>query len=266
MIQSSGLTDIGFRRELNEDSFRVTYLDENKEFAFIAVADGFGSRASDLFAAPLALNEIEKMLKRAIDSQAEKMKEDARFTEFILNNAMYSTNRILSAFKVGNEEYYSGFGCSCTCLLVYDNNKFAYAHTGNTRLALIRVDTKNGNEPKFRWLTIDDTQAQKLVEEGLLDENQYYSTFERNQLTSYLGVGTDEFLNIQSFTGKLRDKDILVLSTEGIHYAYNTNAITRIVLQSETCDIAVSNLIAASRELQMPANSTAIVTYFTSQN
>ena len=266
MLRSNGKSDIGYNRNLNEDSFRVVFLDDKEEFAFIAIADGFGSRASDLYAAPLVICEIEKMLKRAIETQGEKIKEDSQLARFVLDNAVYSTNRIVSAIKLGNEEYYSGFGCSLTCMLIYGGNKFAFAHTGNTRLGLIRIDKKNNDEPKFKWLTFDDTQAQKLVQEGLINENQYYATLERNQLTSYIGVGAEEFLNVTSFTGKLRNKDILVLTTEGIHYAYNSNAIMRIVLESENCELAAANLVAASKELQMPANATAIVTYYSDES
>jgi serine/threonine protein phosphatase PrpC len=177
-------------------------------------------------------------------------------TGLFLEEAMHTANRVLGAFKMGNEEMYSGFGASVTCCICTSGGKFTLAHCGNTRLYLIRINPKD-KVPSIKQITQDHTKARRLVDEGLLTLEHYHTHPDRLVITSSLGVTTDPIIQINS--GQLKRNDILLLTSDGIHYAIIPEAIMQLVVSAKNCDGASSALIEASKMQKYPDNMSVAV-------
>ena len=130
------------------------------------------------------------------------------------------------------------------------------SHTGNTRLYLIR--NKNGTTG-IRQLTTDHTAARELLDRNSITEEEYYVHHERNRLTSALGFVSSP--QIQVMSANVKENDILLLTTDGIHYAVRPEVMLEIVIGSDNCGKAVENLIYAAKTQEYNDNMSAAVIY-----
>jgi len=247
-----GVSDIGYAREVNEDYINVVELSEDVLFSI--VADGMGSLPGALQPAAIAVNEITQFVKRTYETDSNMFLDNP---SIFLSLAIHTANRVLGGFKHGNEELYSGFGACLTCCLLYENTKMCYVHAGNTRLYLIR--SARDGAPNIFQLTADHTKAQALVDNGTITLEQYHVHPDRLTYTSGVGVVAEPL--IQVYEGSLRHKDILLLTTDGIHYAVRPQAIADIVMASDNCDIAASGLVQAGKMLKYIDNMSAVVIF-----
>lgn len=192
--------------------------------------------------------DIIEFISCIFEGNKKYLLEDA---EFFLKMAMLQANRLLGAFKMGNEEKYAGYASSVTCCLMMENGRFSVAHSGNTRLYIIR----NG---KISQLTKDHTKAAKLLDEGKIDIETYHVHPDRLSVTAGIGVVLEP--DIQTFTGKFKENDLLLMTTDGIHYALQGDAIAQIVLESRDTVSATASLVEAAKNIvKYPDNMSAIL-------
>ena len=78
-------------------------------------------------------------------------------------------------------------------------------------------------------------------------------------MTSALGYVFEPEIQVMSTT--LKQNDILLLTTDGIHYAVRQEAMLDIVIASDNCRAAADNLIDAAKMLEYNDNMTAAVIY-----
>lgn len=246
-----GASDIGYKREVNEDYINIVELDDKTLFAI--VADGAGSKCSAIQPASIVASEMLQILRRVF---AENKDLFLSHMGLFLQEAIHTANRVLGAFKLGNEEMYAGFGASVTCCVCTAGGKFTLAHCGNTRLYLIRINQKD-KVPTIKQISQDHTKARRLVDEGLLTIEHYHTHPDRLVITNSLGVTTDPVIQINS--GALKENDILLMTSDGIHYSIIPEAIMQLVVSSENCDGASAALIEASKIQKYPDNMSAVV-------
>lgn len=252
MYYISGKSDIGCGRDVNEDYVSITEFDSDTILAI--VADGAGSQPSGLQPAVIAASEIILHIRRQFNRGVDYLCKNA---EEHLEDAFMIANRVVGAFKTANEEYYSGVGCSLTACLMMKDGKFAFCHIGNTRLYMFRRNPKT-NEVLMRQITTDDTLAKSLYDDGVLkDSEEYYLSESRLTITNALGVLGEPFVAVSK--GTLRENEILLLTTDGIHYAVREPVIKDIVLGSANSEDAVSNLITAAKYTNYNDNYAALI-------
>lgn len=247
----SGISDVGYNRETNEDYINLIELDDTTLFAIIC--DGAGSKCSGIQPAAIVGNSIIEAIRRVYAANKTLLLEHA---ELFLSEALLSANQILGAFRKGNEEMYAGFASGVTCCLCADNGNLAFAHTGNSRLYLIRNNPKK-KAPVLKQLTRDHTKAQRLLDDGLITSEHYHTHPDRLLITSCLGLTSEP--TIQLYSGRLKKEDILLLTTDGIHYSIIPDAIMQLVVASQNCDSAARALVDASKMQKYPDNMSAAV-------
>lgn len=168
-------------------------------------------------------------------------------------NAMLSANRVLGGFKMGNEERYYGYAASVTCCLFCQDGTFYMGHTGNTRLYILR-------NSMLTQMTRDQTKAAELLNDGKIDLETYHVHPDRLVITDGLGILLKP--HIQTLHGKLKENDIVLMSSDGLHYAIQPDAMAAIILESKDCMEASKNLIDASKNIiKYPDNMSAMVIY-----
>jgi protein phosphatase len=258
-VEFGGYYDIGYNRDVNEDYVLVRDVfsdpkDNSKTVTFAAIADGMGSIQGEFQPAMIALNETMLVLLEVMKDPygRELITQNAGL---FLKTALYAANRVMGGFKLGDEKR-SGYGACVTCCLFYDN-KYTFVHTGNTRCYLLRVGADGLIVP--RQITVDHTKAATLVSKGMITAEEYHTHPDNLIVTSGLGVLTDPEIQMLD-DAPLREKDILFLTTDGVHCSIRPEAMTDIVLGSRNCAEASESLVKAAVMQKLRAdNMSALV-------
>lgn len=253
-------TNIGYQRTSQEDYVVVTEMNGD----LLAII-GDGSRTAQtetqggsvamlqVSPATICADSIVHFIKEIVDHDRDMFTKNAKF---FLEQAMRQADINLSFFKIGNEEMYEGYFASMTCCYMTKEGIVYLAHVGNTRLYLLR----NGN---ILQLTKDQTKAQQDVEDGILPIENYYMSANSLRITNWLGTGRqsndDGKSLIQTREFPLKKGDVVVMTTDGIHYSINSKAIQMFTLESPDCITAADTLCKAAESEKYPDNYAAIV-------
>ena len=246
-----GSTDIGYKRTINEDYVDVVQFAEDCIFAVLA--DGMGSKPVDIQPAQLAAGSVIRQLKIIYNDDKGFLFDNA---EQVLQQLLRSAGELIGAFRTANEELYAGYATTLTCCLLTPDKRMISAHLGNSRIYLIR---NRKGVSGIRQISTDHTVARELCDRNIIGEEEYYTHPDRNKLTSVLGISSDPY--IQVIEAPIKDNDILLLTSDGIHYAVRPEAMLDIVIGSDNCKSAVDNLIFAAKSQKYNDNMSAIVIY-----
>ena len=242
----SAAVDIGVERESQEDFFQYKELDDDN--LLCVIADGTGSRESYPQPAVIATSDIIDHIERAFHSDKNTFMMNPLM---FLNDAFLSANQLIGAFKVANEEIFSGYAASVSAILLSNGNMLYCAHAGNTRVYLFR----NGD---VMQLTVDHTKAAELLADGKIDYQTYHIHTDRLKMTSGIGLIADP--KIQLFSGATLSNDLFVMTTDGIHYALQLEYIKQFVLNAANEDEAAQSLILAAKgDVKYPDNMSAAI-------
>ena len=240
----SATVDIGYDREKQEDYVSFSNIGDN---LLVVIADGTGSSNKHLQPGAIVCTEIESEAENLYEQVPKEFENN--ISKF-LKLSMINASHVLEGFKKGNEEKFGGYAASVTVLLVTKENKIYVAHAGNTRLYILR----NG---QIGQLTVDHTKGTEYIREGKLTRDLYYTHPSSRTMTSGLGLIANP--EIQTFSGNIMDQDILLMTTDGIHYAIQDKFIAQIIIESGTPENATANLVTAAKELKYPDNMTAVI-------
>ena len=209
----------------NEDSATAFILHDT---LYMIVSDGNGS-VGDMKPAGFVLNEIQRYIDTF--TKAEMTPEQIKDN---IESACYCANRVLMAYKRANNELYTNDNfATVTMAAVTPDNHFIYAHSGDSRLYLIR-------NSKILQFSKDHTVAQKLCDEGKIAKEQVFSHPDNKVLTSALGFPEPQ---IDTAVGQLSKGDIILAVTDGIHKLLNPQQILDVVDIAGNCQDTCDGLI-----------------------
>ncbi|MGD8345592.1 MAG: protein phosphatase 2C domain-containing protein, partial [Desulfobacterales bacterium] len=203
-IESSGITDIGRRRELNEDSF---FYDDG--MGLYVVADGMGGHNAGEVASNLVVKTIRDYLNQNLEQESaqghpikanEKLSEDARR----LLAGIYLSNQVVHQAAQQNEDY-KGMGSTVSAVYLTDKT-FIVANVGDSLVYLIR----NG---KIKLLSVPHTLVAEQAELDPENAELLWNDF-KHVLTRAMGVDKSVKADIKEMPF-FRD-DILVISSDGL--------------------------------------------------
>ncbi len=197
------VSDKGLKRKENEDSF-LALLPEG----LFAVADGMGGHAAGKLASTLA---VETMRKNAdLSSGIDRAK--------MLNHIVLLANNMVFEESVLNKEY-AGMGTTLTAVLIA--KKVLYlAHVGDSRAYICR-------ENKIILLTQDHSMVHEMYNNGEISYEEMQKHPRRNVLTRALGI--DPILQIEEKQVELKEKDLVLLCTDGLHGCVADNDIAKVL-------------------------------------
>ena len=249
-VSYSGKSNVGFNMKENED-YILFNRDDFDDNLFVCIADGSGSKGEMFRPGTIAANQINKTLVRLYKKDRELFLKNIRL---FMEEAFLSANDVLIVFKLGDEADRINYGTSMTCIFIQKNGRLTFAHVGNTRLYIIR------NE-KVIQLTKDHTEGQKLVDAGKISEEAYYTAIER--LSIYNGIGITPSPEVQTAELQLLKNDVLIMTTDGIHYAYRKEAFFDILMNTKTMDEATEQMVETALKLRVyPDNISVNVLWY----
>jgi protein phosphatase len=188
LLDSYGVSHTGCVRQHNEDAYLV-----EPRFGLWAVADGMGGHEAGEVASASIIDHLGTV---GIASSAPDLR--ARF-EDRLHKAHAEIRRIAEARG-------ATIGSTVAALLVKER-RFACVWSGDSRIYLIRGGS-------ISQLSRDHTEAQELLDQGLITETEAQNWPRRNVITRAVGVGEEVALDYRQ--GEVAEGDVFILATDGL--------------------------------------------------
>ncbi|MBT8330881.1 MAG: protein phosphatase 2C domain-containing protein [Deltaproteobacteria bacterium] len=244
-IESSGITDIGRRRELNEDSF---FYDDGMRL--YVVADGMGGHNAGEVASELVVKTIRDYLNQNTAQDAlqdpikteDKLSEDARR----LLTGIHLSNHIVHQAALQNEDY-KGMGSTVSAVYL-TNETFIVANVGDSLVYLIR-------DGKIKLLSVPHTLVAEQAELDPENAELLWNDF-KHVLTRAMGV--DKFVKADIKEMPFFKNDILVISSDGLTDKATPEEILELV-DNQRSDLACQKLVDLANARGGEDNITAIV-------
>lgn len=248
-IAFAALTDVGKKRDHNEDAFLV-----DMDVDLFAVCDGMGGHAAGEVASAIAV----QVIKEAIEQNADLLQsyrdgeEDVERYEVLqmLEHAIQTAcDRIYAAAQADSAK--RGMGTTCSMLMIIGDRGFI-GHVGDSRIYLIR-------DGLIHQLTEDHSLVNELVRRGKLKRDQVegspYAEY-KNAVTRAVGV-------YPSVEGDTLDFDVLpgdqfLLCSDG-QSAYLDDEIITASFKEEDLEVVVRGLIKLANDGGGHDNITSVV-------
>lgn len=246
-IKSAGISDVGRKRENNEDSFLVD--DQQKLFI---VADGMGGHRAGDVASQIVVETIGRYMKDDPDHPAsgkpESMDRDATLSA--------GSNQLLTAIHLANQRVYrsaledenhKGMGSTLSAIH-FSGDRVTAANVGDSPIYLVHEGTI---EPLHVLHTV--VAEQEAVDpDGALETQERY----RHMLTRAMGAKETvrpDACEVRYFKG-----DILVICSDGLSNEVSPDEI-RDIVSKEPPDKACRFLVDLANERDGADNITVIV-------
>jgi protein phosphatase len=225
-------SDVGCRREKNEDAIGFIASDAPERSVLMIVADGVGGSAAGEVASRTAVDTIERELFRSGEPAAPGP---------ALREALATANRTIFQAAAANP-LYAGMATTCTAALIRDGRLFL-AHVGDCR-AYIAADGR------LTQLTYDHSVGAEYERHGrpLPPEKQNLA----NVLSRWLGAEGDVDIDVYEDLELPLDAN-LVLCSDGLTKVVTDDEILHTV-SMHLPDGACRRLIDLARERGGPDN------------
>ena len=244
-LTAYGKTDVGRKRDHNEDSFLV-----DDELQLYVVADGMGGHAAGEVASATAIDVIRNELQRHRDLlHAYRPDGPADVRDRILNVAEDAVQKACGViFRLGQEEKgRRGMGTTLTMMLVSATGAFI-AHVGDSRIYLIR-------EGENHQLTVDHSLINEQLKRGVISKEEARKAKYKNVITR--AVGIQEQVRVDTLHLDVLPFDRFLLCSDGLHGYLRQGDIEKL-LESTAADQLPDRFIALANERGGKDNITAL--------
>lgn len=239
-ILGVGLTDVGRRRNHNEDAF---FCDVSS--GLFIVADGMGGRTAGETASKVVVTVLPKMVNALIHSTNT-------LTHNMVKSMLHETLCKLSYDLFQQSQKIlelRGLGSTAAVLLI--QNDVAYiAYVGDSPIYLLR---KN----RFTQISEDQTTAAALVRSGHLSVKDAERHPLKNSLEEY--IGKEGRLNPGTRYRTLHAGDRWLLCSDGLTKGITKNSLRNLLLQHSDPHEACQTLVSTAKEADGTDNITAVV-------
>ena len=244
-VEFANLTDVGCQRERNEDSSAYWQAesadDRDRRGRLAVVADGMGGYEGGEEASRIAVQTVCDVYADSSGTPQARL----------LDGLLTAHGKIRDYAR--QHPRFVGMGTTCTAASVARSHLY-FAHIGDSRLYLIR-------EGKIRKLTRDHSYVGRLVESGLIAQDDAEAHPQRHILTAALGVGEEVSPDTPLHPLPLSPGDLLILCTDGLWGVLSDAELCEQVVD-EVPMTACRKLVSLARDRGAPDNVTVQVLRF----
>jgi len=250
-FECTAITHVGNVRSNNEDNYYVNgkfkkdnnvptegYTDTSIRDSYIyAVCDGMGGEY---------FGEIASMIAVAV--LGEYQHTDMRYT---ILDYIDRTNGIIC----GEIEKHNGVrsGTTLALLYIYGNKAISF-NLGDSRVYLLR-------KRELFLLSEDHTEAQRMVDMGIITEEEAKFHSSKNRLTQHFGIFPEELI-IEPYVSdeiKIKKNDIFLLCSDGLTDMVSDDEI-RIILSMDHMDtVGIAKKLSAAADAYGGKDNTTVV-------
>jgi serine/threonine protein phosphatase PrpC len=200
-----GLTDLGRKRQQNEDAF---FFDD--QLGLYIVADGMGGHAAGEVASREAVDTLYGMVKRGIGKLRELVDPvedvDVRAACRLMESAVQAaTYFVFSIAEIDRDK--TGMGTTISALLVLGDYAIT-AQVGDSRIYLVRGEV-------VEQLTEDHTLIAWQLKQGLITPQEAARSPHKNVITR--AVGNREYVQVDTRAVRVAAGARFLLCSDGLH-------------------------------------------------
>jgi PPM family protein phosphatase len=221
---SAGLTDVGKKRDHNEDSFLI-----DDELQLYVVADGMGGHAGGGTASRIAVETIDKRMRdlrttALVNPEAANL-QDSPVPETIRSAVEQACLAIFA--KAQEDPELAGMGTTVISLMVADAHAF-FAHVGDSRAYLVRGEL-------IQQISEDHSLVNEQIKAGMITPEEARHSRYRNIITRSVGFEEEVQVDVMGLLAELGD--IFILCTDGLANMMDDGEILTIVRSHKLGDI-----------------------------
>lgn len=230
-ILLASATNVGLKRERNEDNVRVCLTSDNAS-AMIVLADGMGGHTGGQYASETIVKTITSRW------ESGELSTDEQISKAVLE----ADSRI--------HRDYPGSGSTVVTVTASPSHALV-AHVGDSRAYLLR-------DGALSQLTRDHSWVESQVRLGRIPQDEARRHPKRNVLLQAVGTGRQDAPDIRPV--RLWPGDLILVCSDGLHGVLDSDEILRLLLQTETAGSSLegvaNDLIEATLRGGAPDNVT----------
>lgn len=219
-------TDIGLKRELNQDYVFTADCPVGKLPNLYLVADGMGGHKAGGFASKYAVETIVEVVNSSKDEDVFS----------VLYQAVVEANYRIRR-KAAEDESMTGMGTTLVAATVM-NDVLRVANVGDSRLYLVNDE--------IQQITIDHSYVEEMVRMGGLDREQARNHKNKNIITR--AIGAQSAVNPDFFEVNLKKGDRIFMCTDGVSNMLTDEEILSILNEDGTEEERIEKIVAAANE------------------
>ncbi len=221
------ITDVGKKREINEDYIFTSGTPVGNLPNLFIVADGMGGHRAGDYASQHTVDKVVEVIKRI------NMEKDP---ENIMQRAIDEANAYI--YKLSREDG-ALFGMGTTLVMATcRDNIVTIANVGDSRLYIVN--------DFITQITTDHSLVEEMVNMGGIDREAARTHPDKNIITR--AVGVKEYVLVDFFEVHIGEREKLLLCTDGLTNMLSDDEIHHIIAGSSDIDEAGRKLIDAANE------------------
>ena len=228
-MKAFALTNMGVRRNTNQDYAYVSEQNVGNLPNILIVADGMGGHKAGEVASEQAVNAVLESIKQNESKDKITIIEEAIFA---------ANNKVLD--MATSDEKFKGMGTTLV-VATLENDILYVANVGDSRLYLI-------NDNDIRQITRDHSLVQEMVSLGELDKESARTHSRKNVITRAIGVDTKIIADF--FEVDIAENTKILLCSDGLSNMVEDSQINKIIEEcsAKTLEDTVHKLIDAANE------------------
>lgn len=216
-VYSWGATDVGMKRDHNEDSYLLA-----PDLNLFVVADGMGGHAGGEMASGIAVSTVEEVVRDGspkFPAEKDDAKDIAKSAPAIVLSRSVR-NACNAVFQKSQELHeLAGMGTTTTTML-FHNDRGYVAHVGDSRCYLVR-------QKKLVQLSEDHSLVNEQLKAGIITEEQARQSRFKNIITRSVGFQTD--VEVDMIVVDAAPHDVFLMCSDGLTGLVTDEEINNIV-------------------------------------
>lgn len=237
-MKTFSMTNIGRRREMNQDYMFTSETAVGKLPNLFLVADGMGGHKAGEYASKFTVDKIVEIISNSGQEEpVAAMKE-----------AVTGANRLLME-EANADSSKTGMGTTVVAATVI-GDRLHVANVGDSRLYII-------NHEAIRQITRDHSLVEEMVRLGEMDKEDAKDHPDKNIITRAVGVVPE--VSVDFFEVELSAGDIILMCSDGLTNMIDDEDIKKIVLGQRDIVEKAEKLVDTANENGGKDNITVVL-------
>ena len=202
------------------------------------VADGVGGHNKGEIASSMLISTFNQVVSEAVNNPFHTKLFTTKEHKDILEKAYHAANK--NIFEKAQKKDYGGMATTAVSIYVWEdsneNNGFLIGNVGDSRGYLI-------NKKKIEQVTKDDSEVQKLLDEGEISQEDAKNHPRKNVITQAIGNKEEITPKIETYDLQKCDFDYILLCSDGISDKMNEKELHKIINQFENPQDACDRIV-----------------------